>query len=95
MKYLNRMTSWIIKNISLLVSVLLLTMTIAVFGPIELYFTNCEEFWFGGKDIGLVTIILASCCFIVFVVIGFLLRERTREIYSGFIFAFGIDIVNR
>ncbi len=92
MKYLNRMTSWIIKNISLLVSVLLLTMTIAVFGPIELYFTNCEEFWFGGKDIGLVTIILASCCFIVFVVIGFLLRERTREIYSGFIFAFGIAL---
>lgn len=92
MKSLKQILLQIRKNIHLFLSVLLLTTTIGIFGPIELYFTNCEEFWFAGSDVVLVAAILTGVCVLVFIVIGLLLRGKAREVYSSIIFALGLAL---
>ena len=62
MRYLNRVFDWITQNIGLCLSIVLVTMTVAIFGPLEIYFTNYEEFWFSVKDIGIVVILLGAGC---------------------------------
>lgn len=92
MSCLNQMLSGLKKNISLFLSVLLLTMTVAIFGPLELYFTNYEEFWFASRDIGIVVAFLAGSCFVASITIGLLLRGRGRELYSSILFALGLAL---
>ena len=92
MKYLNRVLFWIKKNACLFLSVLLLTMTVAIFGPLELYFTNYEEFWFACSDMGIIVVFFAGSCFVILMIIGALLRGRGREAYSSILFALGLAL---
>lgn len=80
------------KNAYLLLSILLLVITITVFGPLELYFTNFEEFWFTQKDVIIVACIQVLICITVLSLIGALLRGKARDIYSGVLFAAGIAL---
>ena len=80
------------KNAHFLFSILLLTVTITVFGPIELYFTNYEEFWFTLKDILIVSIVQMIGCIVIFTVIGLVLRGKARDLYSAILFAVGIAL---
>lgn len=92
MKYFNRMLVWLKTNIRLCLSILLVTMTVAIFGPLELYFTNYEEFWFSIKDTGVIVILLATGCLVVLITIGLLLKGRGRELYSGILFVLGVAL---
>lgn len=78
------------KNAYLLLSILLLAVTITIFGPLELYFTNFEEFWFTQKDVLAIVGILMLAVTIVLLLIGAVLRGKARDLYSGIIFAIGI-----
>ena len=80
------------KNAHLLFSILLLTVTITIFGPIELYFTNYEEFWFTYRDTLIVAGIQMIGCIIIFSVLGLLLRGKARDLYSGILFAVSVAL---
>lgn len=78
------------QNAYLLLSILLLVITITMFGPLELYFTNFEEFWFTQKDVLAIVCILMLASISVLLLIGVVLRGKARDLYSGIIFAIGI-----
>ena len=80
------------KNAYLIFSILLLTITITIFGPIELYFTNYEEFWFTLKDIFIVSAVQMIGCIAIFTVIGLVLKGKARDLYSAILFAVGIAL---
>lgn len=84
--------NWIKKNIGLLLSVLLMTVTVAIFGPIELYFANSEEFWFSLKDVVIISVILAVLFAVVLTGVGVLLPGKARDIYSCILFALGLAL---
>lgn len=79
--------NWVKKNGSLLISVVFAVMTLAVFGPLELYFTNASEFWFSLKDTTVVAALLAAFMLPLLLGIGLLLRGKAREAYSYILFA--------
>lgn len=83
---------YIKKNAHLLFSILLLTVTVTVFGPIELYFTNYEEFWFAFRDILIVSGIQMIGFIGILLVIGFLLRGKVRDLYGAILFAVGVAL---
>lgn len=83
---------YIKRNAHIFFSILLLTITITIFGPIELYFTNYEEFWFTYWDILIVAGIQMIGCIVIFSVIGFLLRGKARDLYSGILFAVSVAL---
>lgn len=78
------------KNSTLLLSILLLTITVTVFGPIELYFTNYEEFWFTPIDTLIIIAILLVAGGTVFTGAGFLLRGKARDLYGCILFIAGV-----
>ena len=80
------------RNAYLVFSILLLVVTITIFGPLELYFTNFEEFWFTQKDVIIVVCIQVLICITVLSLVGALLRGKVRDIYSGVLFAAGIAL---
>lgn len=80
------------RNIYLLLSILLLVVTVTIFGPLELYFTNFEEFWFTQKDVLIVVCIQMLICAIVLSLIGVILKGKARDLYSGILFAAGIAL---
>ncbi len=92
MRYLNRVFDWITQNIGLCLSIVLVTMTVAIFGPLEIYFTNYEEFWFSVKDIGIVVILLGAGCLIFLVALGLLLKGVGKELYSSVLFVLGLAL---
>lgn len=79
--------NWLKKNRSFLISVVFAVMTLAVFGPLELYFTNASEFWLSLKDTAMVAALLAAFMLVVLLGIGLLLRGKAREVYSYILFA--------
>lgn len=83
---------WFKKNMLLFMSILMTMSSIAVFGPLELYFTNYSEFWFEWKDVFRISVILSVCSFLIFLFIGLLLRGKARELYSLVLFALGIAL---
>ena len=78
------------KNIHIILSMILLLVTIAIFGPVELYCTNYEEFWFSLKDMMIVSIILFAVIGVLGGIIGLLLKGKAREIYGCILFSVGI-----
>ena len=84
--------NWIKKNGGILLSILLITITIAVFGPLELYLTNSDEFWFSFTDILTVVAILSAVCFTVLLLITCVLRGQVRAIWGAGLFALGIAL---
>ena len=56
------------RNAYLVFSILLLVVTITIFGPLELYFTNFEEFWFTQKDVIIVVCIQVLICMLSYLV---------------------------
>lgn len=80
------------KNGHLFLSTLLLTITIAIFGPIELYYTNYEEFWFSCQDVFIVAAILGIGCFGLLVILGLILKDKARDIFSCLVFVIGVAL---
>lgn len=80
------------KNMGLLLSILLLTITVAFFGPVELYFTNYDEFWFGFQVAFLVAVMLTAVSIIFFFVLGMLLKENIRDLYGAILFIVGLAL---
>lgn len=80
------------KNIHIILSMILLLVTIAIFGPVELYCTNYEEFWFSPKNMMIVSIILFVVIGILGGIIGLLLKGKAREVYSCILFSVGIAL---
>ena len=80
------------KNEQLFLSILLLTVTITFFGPIELYYTNYEEFWFTRQDVFVVVSILGIGCFVCFTILGLILKGKVRDIFTCLTFAIGIAL---
>ena len=78
------------KNIHIILSMILLLVTIAIFGPVELYCTNYDEFWFSPKDMMIVSVILFVVIGVLGGIIGLLLKGKAREIYSCILFSVGI-----
>ena len=54
--------------------------TITLFGPIELYYTNSEEFWFILKDIFTISRLLFAVCMSVCLIAGIFLRGKVRDL---------------
>ena len=77
-------------NISLILSMALMLMTLTVFGPLELFMTNSSEFWFDFKEMlkisGIMTVVLGVPLFLV----GFLLRGKARSLFSALVFILAI-----
>lgn len=80
---------WIRKNVNVFLSIVLVTFTVAVFAPIEFYFTNYDEFWFTHQDALLVSGILAAFCMAVLFLVGLLLAGAGRDLYSCLLFVIG------
>lgn len=80
---------WIKKNMHMLLSILLLAFTTSIFGTIELYYTNHEEFWFTSTDAFIVSGILAGSCMLVLLAVGLLLKGKLRDLYSSLVFTIG------
>ena len=80
------------KNGHLFLSILLLTITIAIFGPIELYYTNYEEFWFSCQDVFIVAAILGIGCFGFLIILGLILKDKARDIFSCLVFVIGVAL---
>lgn len=78
--------SWMKRNAYFLISILFATTTLALFAPLEIYFTNATEFWFSLDVAVKVAAILAGCTFVLSLGIGLLLRGRAREVYSYILF---------
>lgn len=83
---------WLKKNAGMLLSILLLTITVAFFGPIELYFTNYEEFWFGFPTAFLIATMLSVVGIIVLMALGLLLKENMRDLYGAVLFVVGLAL---
>lgn len=80
------------KNNYLFISILLLCYTLTIFGPIELYYTNYEEFWFNRWDMFKVSLLLFLICAFFLLLIGFLAKGKIRDLYSCIIFFVGIAL---
>ena len=75
---------------SIVISVgLLLPFTFFVQGPLQLYLTNINEFWFSIKDVLLVSMIPAIILFIILLSIVLLLHEKPRAIALALLFGIG------
>lgn len=83
---------YIKKNEQLFLSIILLTITITFFGPIELYYTNYEEFWFTFQDVFIVAIILGIGCFCLLTLLGLILKEKGRDLFGCLIFVIGVAL---
>lgn len=84
--------SWIRKNAYLFWGILLITVTVSIFGPIELYFTNYEEFWFSWRSALNISVILTVLCILFLGAIGLFLRGKARDLYSCILFLLGIAL---
>lgn len=71
----------------LLLAILFFVMTVTIFGPIELYFTNSGEFWFSFSDMLKAIAIIAGITLAALLILGFLLRGRGRDLYAALLFS--------
>lgn len=76
----------------LFISILLFCFTITIFGPIELYYTNYEEFWFTRWDMFIVSALLFIVCTFLLGVVGYFLKGKIRDLYSCLIFCISIAL---
>ena len=74
-------------NNGLLISILFFVCTVTIFGPLELYVANSNEFWFSFTDILSISAVLALLSFIVLYVIGKLFHGKGRDLYAVILFA--------
>ena len=80
---------------SLFFACMSITITLAIFGPIELYLTNINEFWFTFREFWWIVLLAGFALFTIFFAIGTLLRGKFRTIYTnlviGLAFAFYVQ----
>lgn len=82
----NKMT---IKSTKLIVCSFL-AITLGVFGPLELYLTNINEFWFSIKDICWIVLLGGVFIFLASYLPGLVLKGKTRELYLCLLFGLGL-----
>lgn len=71
---------------------LLLSFTFFVFGPITLFLTNQDEFWFRLSDVILVCGIGFVICFFLLLLISIILPKRARTVYGLLLFGFALGL---
>lgn len=59
---------------------------IAIFAPLEIFYTNKNEFWFKANDILPVVILIAIILFALLFLLGFLLKDKKRNIFIKILF---------
>lgn len=67
--------------------ILAFVFNILIFAPIEIYFTNKDEFWFQASEIIPISIAIGLMCFVVFLLIAKLLKGNIRKGFLRIIFA--------
>ena len=77
---------WIKTNLNLLLSIAFMLMTLTIFGPLELYLTNSSEFWFEFSEMLKISGILTAVAGVVLLVIGLILKGKTRSLYAALVF---------
>ena len=77
---------WIKNNIDWLVGICFMLMTLAVFGPLELYLTNSGEFWFDFSEMLKISGILTVVLGVILFSIGLIFRGKARSLYSAIVF---------
>ena len=82
--------TWIKKNFNILLSISLFVFTILVFGPIELYCTNTQEFWFPIETLVFMVLIMTIIGVGILVGIMLILKGVGRNIYGVFLFAMAL-----
>ncbi len=78
----------ILKNniTNIVLVVLAFVFNIIIFAPIEIYFTNKNEFWFNLKDIIFIIIPLAIIFFIVLFLLGIFFKNKKKNIFLKIVF---------
>lgn len=84
------MTARMHRNKGLIWSALLISITIGIVAPLELYFVNFDNFWFGLSEIFIIPLLAFTSIFILVVCIGIILPEKIVYIYSSLVTAFGL-----
>lgn len=79
-------------NLGLILSSVLFVCTVCVFGPLELYCTNLNEFWFAFSDTLIIVFISAGISAAVLGLIGLLLRGKARDAYGMLIFLVSVAL---
>ena len=67
-------------------TILFFVMTVAVFGPLELYMTNSGELWLSFADTLKISLIMALVSALVLGGIGCLLKGKLRSLYTALLF---------
>ena len=60
---------------------------ILIFAPVEIYFTNKDEFWFNELEIIPISIAIGLICFAILLVIAKVLKGNIRKVYLKILFA--------
>lgn len=82
-------TKKIKNNIELIWAALLLSLTLGIIAPLELYFSNFDSFWFGPSEIWLILTSVFIVLLSLIIGLGFVLPEKLISIYTAIVIAFG------
>lgn len=80
------------KLITIIISAAFVTLLFAIFSPLELYYANCSEFWFGVSTFLPLIIISALTVFGALAFIGLLLHNNGAKVYCNLLIGLGIGL---
>lgn len=75
-----------------IIFVLLATVTFFLFGPVSLYLTNINEFWFGIQDVLKICLVIGTVIFVIFCSIGLILQNKKREVFLCLVFGISLGL---
>ena len=77
---------------SLIMNAAFLAFTLFIYAPLELFLSNCDEFWFSLSDFVGFCIIIAIVVLIFITIIGHILSGHFSHIFEALIFGLGLCI---
>lgn len=81
------------KNKTLLCAIaIFLTYTLFFYGPLGLYLSNTDEFWFRLVDVLIIVSIISFCVTLVIILLGFIVPKKLEGIYELMLFCFALGI---
>lgn len=78
------------KLMTLLLACLLLSFTLCVYGPLDLFLGNIEELWFSLSQIWWIVLLAGLFAFGLSFGVGYLLRGKIRGVYTSLVFGAGL-----
>ena len=76
----------------ILLAVLTFVLTFFVMGPLELYFSNRNEFWFNLSAIITTLLVVATIAFLIFLLLGIVARGILKKLYVALLLGIGIGL---